>query len=77
MNRREIDDRYAECIYARRLTPPSSSSGNPNRSGVYTFIEVDDNKGSRVSAVDSVTPKIIRDMRLDNSLDTQHLEALV
>ena len=73
-----MDDGYNELIYVKRLTPPSSC--NLNRSGVYTFVEIDDKKGIRVSAVDSVDsekPKILREMRLDNSLGTQHLEALV
>jgi len=76
MSEGRINDVYSECIYVKRLTTVTSKQ---DKAGVYVFVEVDNEKGTRVSAVDSIDsekPRILRDMRLDNSLNTQHLEVL-
>jgi len=77
MNSKEIDDRYKDCFYVRRLGPIASKS---DLGSVYTVVEADNSKGIRVTALssmDSEKPKIIREMRLDNSLGAQHLEAII
>lgn len=63
-----IKDRYEEYVYIKKRNL---------REGVYTIIEVDNEKGIRISAVDSDTQKTLIDARLNNQLQLQHLEALV
>lgn len=61
------NDRYKECIYVNHLNQAGS---------IYTVVEVDKQKGIRVSVVDSEKSKILRNVRLNNLLKLEHLEAL-